>query len=70
LVVEAVIVAVAAAALATVLALVLGPLLPLPVEISTGTYIALPVIAALAGMVSSLVGLRRALGVDPALAFS
>ena len=69
LVVEAVIVAVAAAVVATVLALVLGPLLPLPVEISTGTYIALPVIAALAGMMSSLVGLRRALGVDPALAF-
>jgi putative ABC transport system permease protein len=69
LVVEAVIVAVAAAAVATLLALVIGPLMPLSVEISTGTYVALPVIAALAGVMSSLVGLRRALGVDPALAF-
>jgi putative ABC transport system permease protein len=43
--------------------------MPMSVDISTGTYIALPVIAALAGMMSSLVGLRRALVVDPALAF-
>jgi putative ABC transport system permease protein len=43
--------------------------MPLSVEISTGTYVALPVIAALAGVMSSLVGLRRALGIDPALAF-
>jgi putative ABC transport system permease protein len=70
LVMEAVVVAVAAAIVATALAQVLAPLLPMRVEISTTAYILLPVIAAVAGMVSSLVGLRRAVGVDPALAFS
>ena len=70
LLVQAVIVSIAAAVVATLLSLALDPLVPMNVEISTTTYIALPVIAALAGAVSSLVGLRRAVGVDPALAFS
>jgi putative ABC transport system permease protein len=69
LLVEAVVVAVAAALVAVLLSLVLGPLVPMNVEISATTYLLLPVIAALAGVVASLVGLRRAVGVDPALAF-
>ncbi len=69
LVTQAVVVSVASAAVAALLTLVIKGFVPLNVEISTGTYIALPVIAAIAGVASSLVGLRRAVGVDPALAF-
>lgn len=69
LVTQAVIVSVASALVAALLTLVIAGFVPMNVEISTGTYVALPVIAAVAGVASSLVGLRRAVGVDPALAF-
>ncbi len=69
LVTQAVIVSVASAAVAALLTLLIKGFVPMNTEISTGTYIALPVIAAIAGVASSLVGLRRAVGVDPALAF-
>ncbi len=69
LVTQAVVVSVASAAVAALLTLFIKGFVPLNVEISTGTYIALPVIAAIAGVASSLVGLRRAVGVDPAVAF-
>ena len=69
LVTQAVIVSVASAAVAALLTLVIKGFVPLNTEISTGTYITLPIIAAIAGVASSLVGLRRAVGVDPALAF-
>jgi putative ABC transport system permease protein len=69
LVTQAVIVSVTSALVAALLTLLIARFVPLNVEISTGTYIALPVIAAIAGVASSLVGLRRAVGVDPALAF-
>jgi putative ABC transport system permease protein len=41
----------------------------MPAEISRGAYLFLPVIAVLVGVLASLAGLRRAVGVDPALAF-
>ncbi len=69
LVTQAVVVSVASAAVAALLTLVIKGFVPLNTEISTGTYLALPIIAAIAGVASSLVGLRRAVGVDPALAF-
>lgn len=69
LVTQAVVVSVASAAVAALLTLLIKGFVPLNTEISTGTYIALPIIAAIAGVASSLVGLRRAVGVDPALAF-
>ena len=66
---EAVVIAVAAAIVATLMALVLHGSLALDVEISTGTYAGLVGIAVAVGVLASLVGLRRAVGVDPALAF-
>jgi putative ABC transport system permease protein len=52
-----------------VLTLLIKGFVPMNTEISTGTYVTLPIIAAIAGVAASLVGLRRAVGVDPALAF-
>lgn len=69
LLIESVLIAVVAAGLAIVLSILLEPVLALRVEIGIGTYLFLPVVASLAGAASSLVGLRRAVGVDPALAF-
>jgi putative ABC transport system permease protein len=66
---EAVVIALAAAVVATVMAVGLHSLLPMRVEISTASYVALAGVAVVAGLLASLVGLRRAVGVDPALAF-
>ena len=41
----------------------------MPVSITSGSLLALPLIAALVGVLSSLAALRRAVRVDPALAF-
>ena len=69
LAIEAVVIALAAAAVAIVFALALHGALPLHVVIGTGTYLALVAVAVVVGVLASLVGLRRAVGVDPALAF-
>jgi putative ABC transport system permease protein len=66
---EAVIIALAAAVVASVIAVAIHGSLALSVEISTTTYFVLAGIAAVVGVLASLVGLRRAVGVDPALAF-
>ncbi|MDQ1521926.1 MAG: putative transport system permease protein, partial [Actinomycetota bacterium] len=47
----------------------LSPFLAMPAEISAGAYTLLPIIAVIVGLLASLAGLRRAVGVDPALAF-
>jgi putative ABC transport system permease protein len=67
--VQAVLVAVTAAAVGAVLALLLGPRFPLPVEVPGTALLLLPVLATLVGLVASLAGMRRAVSVDPALAF-
>jgi putative ABC transport system permease protein len=41
----------------------------MPAEISAGSYVLLPIVAVVVGLLASLAGLRRAVGVDPALAF-
>jgi len=69
LLLQAVILAVFAAATAMVLAQVFGPLLPVGVEIPSSNYVVLLVIAVVVGVLGSIVGLRRAVTVDPALAF-
>jgi len=40
------------------------------VEVPTLTYITLPLVAVAVGVAASLIGLRRAVAVDPALAFA
>jgi putative ABC transport system permease protein len=66
---QAVLLSLLSAVAAVVLATLLAPLLAMPAEISVGAYIVLPIVAVVVGLLASLAGLRRAVGVDPALAF-
>ena len=66
---QAVVVALLAAALGVVLAQLLAPLFPMIVVVPAYAYISLPLVAVLIGLLASLAGLRRAVAVDPALAF-
>lgn len=54
---------------ATVLAFALGPTFPMPVETPIGSYVTLLVVSVAVGLLASVAGLRRAVRVDPALAF-
>jgi putative ABC transport system permease protein len=69
LAVQAVVVAVLAALLGGMLSVLLGPLFPMRVDIPTLAFVLLPVIAVVIGLLASVAGLRRAITVDPALAF-
>ena len=69
LAVQAVIVAVLAAVLGGVLSVLLGPLFPMRCDIPTAAFVVLPILAVLIGLLASVAGLRRAVTVDPALAF-
>jgi putative ABC transport system permease protein len=66
---QAVIVAVLAAIVGGALSTVLGPLFPMQVIVPVEAFVALPVLAVVIGLVASAAGLRRAVAVDPALAF-
>jgi putative ABC transport system permease protein len=66
---QAVIVAVVAAVLGGVLSLGLGPTFPLRIVVPTSAFFLLPGIAVVIGLLASVAGLRRAVAVDPALAF-
>ena len=70
LAIEALLASVVAAGVATLLAQLLKPLFPMPVTIETGAYVLLPVIAVVVGSLASVAALRRAVSVDPALAFA
>jgi len=69
LAVQAVIVAVIAALLGALLSLVLAPIFPMKVVVPPSAFFLLPVIAIAVGLLASIAGLRRAVSVDPALAF-
>jgi putative ABC transport system permease protein len=66
---QAVIVAVVAAVLGGLLSLVLAPAFPMRVQIPTSAFLLLPVIGVLIGLLASVAGMRRAVTIDPALAF-
>ena len=66
---QAIIVALLAAVLGVILAQLLAPVFPMTVVIPASAYLALPLVAILVGLLASLAGLRRAVTVDPALAF-
>jgi putative ABC transport system permease protein len=66
---QAVLVAVAAAALGGLLAVVLGPLFPMLVAVTVSSFGLLLVTAVAIGLLASLAGLRHAVAVDPVLAF-
>jgi putative ABC transport system permease protein len=65
----ALVLAVTSAIAATVLAAVLAPLFPIEVEIKASSYVLLVIVSLVVGLLASLAGLRRAVRVDPALAF-
>ena len=66
---QAVVVALLAALVGGVLSLILGPLFPMTVDIPLSAFLLLPVLATAIGLLASVAGLRRAVTVDPALAF-
>ena len=67
---QGVITALAAALIASVLQLALVPVFPLEVAVPGRAFWQIPVLAVVVAMVSGAVGLRKAVGVDPALAFA
>jgi putative ABC transport system permease protein len=69
LAIQAVVLSVAAAVVAAVMARVLAPGFPFEVRATRSAYAALLVVAVLVGLAASAAGLRRAVKVDPALAF-
>jgi putative ABC transport system permease protein len=66
---QAVLVSLGAAALAASTAWLFRPLYLVPLVVPRSAYLSLPVIALVVGVLSSLIALRRAVTVDPALAF-
>jgi putative ABC transport system permease protein len=70
LAIEGTAVALVASALGTVLGIFLAPALPIPAEVPGLAYAAVPLIALLAAVPATIIGVRRALTVDPAAAFA
>lgn len=70
LVLQAVILAVGSALASIVLAFALSPAIPMAVEMPVLALVTLPLVAVLVGALASVVAIRRAVRVDPALAFS
>ena len=66
---QAVLVAVVAAILGGVVSLVLVPLFPMQVVVPTSAFLLLPVVGVVIGLLASAAGMRRAVTIDPALAF-
>ena len=69
LAVQAVVLSVGSAAVALVLARPLEAGFPFDILVPTSAYLILPAVAVVVGVLASLVGLRRAVRADPALAF-
>jgi putative ABC transport system permease protein len=67
---QAVLVALIAAAIATVLAQFMVGVFSQPVDFPVSAYIELPLSAVAVGLLSSLIALRRAVAADPAKAFA
>ncbi|HTK16181.1 MAG TPA: ABC transporter permease [Acidimicrobiia bacterium] len=66
---QAIVLAALSAAAALLIEWALAPTMDLAVEVPASAYIALPIVAVVVGLIASLFGLRRAVMVDPALAF-
>jgi putative ABC transport system permease protein len=67
--VQALVVTVIASVMAVVFALLLGRFFPVPPEIPTSAYLTLPAVAIGVGLLGSLGAVRRAVSIQPALAF-
>ena len=66
---QSVVVALVSAVIAVLLAQLMAPLFPLTIAIPMSAYALSPAVALVVGLLASLVGLRKAVTVDPALAF-
>jgi putative ABC transport system permease protein len=66
---QAILLAACAALAALAIAWALGPTMTLRIEVPPSAYLALPIVAIAVGLIASLFGLRRAVTVDPAVAF-
>jgi putative ABC transport system permease protein len=66
---QAVLVALGAAAFAAIVSNFMGGLFAQPVDIPMNAFFALPIVAVTVGLLSSLIAVRRATGADPAAAF-
>jgi putative ABC transport system permease protein len=69
LVLQAVVLALASALLAVGAEALIAPASAMSVEVSSTSYLVLPLVAVVVGVLASLLALRRAVAVDPALAF-
>lgn len=67
--IQAVLITMGAALFALSTAWAFKPLYKVPVEVPGSAYLVLPMVAVIVGVLSSLVALRRAVNVDPAIAF-
>ncbi len=70
LAIQSVLLSLLSAAVGIVLALILAPRFPLAVVLSPSALVALPVLAVVVGLVASVVGMRRVVSIDPAVAFA
>jgi putative ABC transport system permease protein len=70
LLLQAVLLSLLSALLAVGLATAIAPAVAMSVEVSAATYLTLPLVAVVVGALASFLGLRRAISVDPALAFA
>jgi putative ABC transport system permease protein len=66
---QAVVLALASAVVAIGLSFVIAPVMPMPVETPASGFVLLLLVSVVIGVLASLFGLRRAVSVDPALAF-
>jgi putative ABC transport system permease protein len=66
---QAVVLAAGSSLVAVVLSLLIGPLFPVTPEVPSMSYAAIPVVAVVAGLLAGAVAIRRAVTVQPALAF-
>jgi putative ABC transport system permease protein len=69
LAVQSLVLAGVAAVLGALVALVMAPAFPMPVDVPASSYVVLAAAATVVALLASLVGLRRAVRIDPALAF-
>jgi putative ABC transport system permease protein len=67
---QAVLVALAAAAIGALLSNFMSGIFAQPVDIPSSAFVVLPLSALVVGLLASLVALRRAISVDPAMAFA
>jgi putative ABC transport system permease protein len=70
LLIQSAVLSLLSAVLAIALQAAIAPAVAMSVEVPTTTFLTMPLIAMLVGALASVLGLRRALAVDPALAFA